>query len=117
MSIDPEVLEVLQSNIHLLTISILGGLVLFGLKLAEHFKRDPVDKMSKGRYTVYAIALFFFLPLLALIVTSVYLINGDKISPVLAFQVGLTSPAIAQGMIIAAANTMAKKPADVPSAG
>ncbi len=34
--------------------------------------------------------------------------NGDKISPILAFQIGLTSPAIVQKLIIAYANNMAK---------
>lgn len=117
MSISPQVIEVLQANFHLMIISILGGFVLFALKLAEHFMRDATDKMSIYRYVVYAISLFIFLPLLALIMTSVYLVNGDKISPVLAFQVGLTSPAIAQSMIIAAANKIAKSPAEVPPGG
>lgn len=50
------------------------------------------------------------LPSLGTIVLLIYLANGDKISSVLAFQVGLTSPAIVQSMIIAAANNLQRQP-------
>lgn len=104
-----EVVGVLELNLHLIAVSLIGGWVLFGLKCAQHFNRAEVDKMALVRYLGYVIALFFGLPLQGAVVAGIYLLNGDKISTLLAFQIGLTSPAIVQSMIIAAANTYVGK--------
>ncbi|WJV23187.1 MULTISPECIES: hypothetical protein [Pseudomonas] len=100
----------IQANSLLLSIACFGGLVLFALKIVDHFNRAPENKLSSGRYVAYMLFLFVVLPVLGSAVVAIYLANGDKISPVLAFQVGLTSPAIVQSMIIAAANNLAKEP-------
>lgn len=102
-------LDIVISNSSILFISCFGGLVLFALKATEHFNRPMENKLSRGRYVIYALFLFLTLPVLGGAVLVIYLANGDKISPVLAFQVGLTSPAIVQSLIIAAANNMSKQ--------
>lgn len=102
--------DILQANTTLLCIACFGGFVLFALKMVEHFNRDPVDKLSNQRYVTYLLFLLIALPVLGGGVVAIYLANGDKISPVLAFQVGLTSPAIVQSLIIAAANNLSKQP-------
>lgn len=86
----------------LLCVAGFDGMVLFGLKMVEHFNRKREEKLSRSRYIIYLIFLFLTLPLLGCTVVAIYIINGDKISPVLAFQIGLTSPAIVQSLIIAA---------------
>jgi len=101
----------LAPNLHLLLIAIFGGIVLFGLKFTEHFMRSEQDKMPFGRYLVFFFGLLITLPLLGAGVTAIYLLNGDRLSPILALQVGLTSPAIVQSLIIAAANSIAKSAA------
>lgn len=101
------VLTQLDPNAHLLVIACLGGLILFGLQCAEHYNRPEPDKLHFWKYIRIYVLLLVVLPGLGVIVMSVYLLNGDKISPVLALQIGLTSPAIVQSMIIAAANQMA----------
>ncbi|MFV9657149.1 hypothetical protein ACNFCK_19840 [Pseudomonas sp. NY15366] len=103
-------LEIALLNSSIFFIACFGGLVLFALKATEHFNRPLANKLSGGRYTIYALFLFITLPTLGGAVVVIYLANGDKISPVLAFQVGLTSPAIVQSLIIAAANNMSKQP-------
>lgn len=103
-------LDIVLSNSSLLFIACFGGVVLFALKAAEHFNRPLANKLSSGRYAIYALFLFITLPALGGAVVVIYLANGDKISPLLAFQVGLTSPAIVQSLIIAAANNMSKEP-------
>jgi cytochrome c oxidase assembly factor CtaG len=112
-----QVLSLLSSNIHLIIISIFGGLVLFGLKVTEHFMRAEQDKLPIMKYVIFFLGLLIFLPILGAGVTSVYIINGDKLSSILALQVGLTSPAIVQSLIIAAANGMAKRKATSLAAG
>lgn len=97
-------------NEHLVFISIVGGIVLFLIKLAEHWRRDEKDKLSKCRYFGYILYLVFCLPTLGGMVAVIYILNGDKISPLLAFQVGLTSPAIAQSLMMSAANSAQKIP-------
>lgn len=94
---------------HLVVIAVAGGLVLWALKIAEHFMRAEQDKMPLAKYLFFVISLFVGLPFLGGFVTSVYIMNGDKLSPILALQVGLTSPAVVQSLIIAAANSLAKK--------
>ncbi len=79
-------------------------MVLFGLKMVEHFNRKREQKLSRSRYIIYMVFLLLTLPLLGSAVVAIYIFNGDKISPVLAFQIGLTSPAIVQSLIIAAAD-------------
>jgi hypothetical protein len=101
---------ILQAHSMLFFIASFGGLVLFGLKASEHFNRAPENKLSWGRYMIWFIFLLAVLPSLGTGVLLIYLANGDKISPVLAFQVGLTSPAIVQSMIIAAANNLQRQP-------
>lgn len=106
----------LPANAHLIAISVFGGYALFGLKLAEHFMRATADKMPLQRYVVCFAALFVVLPVLGGSMTAIYLMNGDKLSPILALQVGLTSPAIVQSLIIAAAHSMSKTTAPVARA-
>jgi len=106
--INSEIIAILQSNMHLLVVAFFGGAVLYGLKISEHFNRSPEDKMPLGKYWFFATSLLIVLPVLGVGVTGIYLLNGDKLSTVLSFQVGLTSPAIVQSMIIAAANNMGK---------
>lgn len=106
----------LPANAHLIAISVFGGYVLFGLKLAEHFMRAAADKMPMRRYVACFTALFVVLPVLGGSMTAIYLMNGDRLSPILALQVGLTSPAIVQSLIIAAAHSMSKTAAPVARA-
>lgn len=103
-----EFIAQLYPNIHLLVIAFFGGIVLWGLKIAEHFMKAEQDKLPLVKYIFFVLALLICLPTLGVGVTSVYILNGDKLSPILALQVGLTSPAIVQSLIIAAANRMAK---------
>lgn len=110
-------LDQIAPSSHLILIAIIGGLVLWALKIAEHFLRAEQDKMPLGRYVFFVISLLLCLPALGGFVTSVYLMNGDKLSPILALQVGLTSPAIVQSLIIMAANNMAKKSVTVTLPG
>ena len=110
-----QIINLVSSNLHLIVISCSGGVVLFGLKLAEYLNRAPEDKSTPLRAFVIHGLLFICLPILGAFVSVVYIINGDKMSAVLAFQVGLTSPAIVQSMIIVAANKAAKDPIKVES--
>lgn len=105
--------QLVSENLHLILSAGFGGLVLFGIHLTEHFQRETQDKLCWRRYSVFFIALLIMLPILGVGVTSIYLFNGDKISPVLAFQVGLTSPAIVKAIITAGANQMGSKPVPV----
>lgn len=105
--------DVISSNITLIVVSIFGGLVLSALKISAHFMRDEKDKYPFFRYLAFFLFLIIGLPILGAGMTCVYLMNGDKISPLLALQIGLTSPAIAQSLIIAAANNLAKNTAPV----
>ncbi|WP_175016790.1 hypothetical protein [Massilia sp. YMA4] len=107
----------LPANAHLIAISVFGGYVLFGLKLAEHFMRAAADKMPLRRYVVCFSALFVVLPVLGGSMTAIYLMNGDKLSPILALQAGLTSPAIVQSLIIAAAHSVSKNSAPAAHSG
>jgi hypothetical protein len=102
-------LLILQQNYHLLGVALFGGFVLYGFKIADHFNRAPEDKMPLSKYWFYALSLFFVLPLLGVCVTAIYLMNGDGLSTILSFQVGLTSPAIVHSMIIFKANKMGKE--------
>ncbi len=102
--------QLLKTDIHLLCIAFFGGLVLFGLKLAEHWNRPNEDKMSLKPYILFHGFLFLTLPILGSAVTAIYIVNGDKISSILSFQIGLTSPAIVQSMVIAAADSARQKP-------
>lgn len=103
--------SIINSNINLILISAFGGLVLFGFKIAEHFNRAPQDKMPLPKYLGFFISLLVALPVLGFGMTLIYLMNGDKISPILAFQIGITSPAIAQTLMIAAANSLSSSSA------
>lgn len=114
---DMSLVSLLLENVHLICIALFGSLVLFGLKFTEHFVRAEQDKLPLQRYVVFFIGLLVGLPILGVGVTSVYILNGDKLSPILALQVGLTSPAIVQSLIIAAANNLAKTTAPTASSG
>lgn len=112
-----EFYSVMGLNINLVLISAFGGLVLFGFKIAEHFNRAPQDKMPLLKYFGFFISLLVALPILGLGMTTIYLMNGDKISPILAFQIGITSPAVAQTLMIAAANSLSNNSAPPTSPG
>jgi hypothetical protein len=44
--------------------------------------------------------LLIALPSLALIMAAVYILNGDKMSAMLAFQVGISSPVLVQSLVL-----------------
>lgn len=75
----------LLSSTTLLCIAGFGGMVLFGLKMAEHFNHKHEEKLSLSRYIIYMIFLLLTLPLLGNAVVASYIVNGDKIRPVSAF--------------------------------
>ncbi|HHG8819201.1 TPA: hypothetical protein ACPYV0_000063 [Citrobacter amalonaticus] len=109
--------EAVSSNYLLIAVSVFGGLVLSVLKLSAHFMREEKDKYPFFRYLIFFLFLIIGLPLLGAGMTCVYLMNGDKISPLLALQIGLTSPAIAQSLIITAANSLAKNTSPILEPG
>ena len=91
-----------------------GGLVLFVFNMVEHAKRPPEHKWSLRLYCVAFILQMLGLPFLGGTITAIYLANGDKLSCLLAFQVGLTSPWIIQGMISSAMARAAKHEIPLP---
>lgn len=112
-----ESIDTLAPELPTILIAISGGLVLFAMKVTEHFNRPQQEKLSIPRYAAFFIWIFLGLPVLGGLMTSIYILNGDQISPILAFQVGLTSPAIVQSLIIAAANNTAKQLQPAVAAG
>jgi hypothetical protein len=108
MELIQSILEILKPSLGIIVVSFLGGFILFGIKLSEHFNRKPTDKHSFMRYLGFTLFIFISLPCLGAIVTSVYLLNGDQIGYILALQLGLTSPAIVQSLVSTAANSMAE---------
>lgn len=107
-STDLALYETLSSQWHLLLIAAIGGLILFSFSVAEHFNKSSEDKLGLVRYSGWFLFLFVGLPLLGVIMVGVYVLNGDKLSAMLAFQVGLTSPAIVKNLMSTTANRMAK---------
>lgn len=107
---DPSMIETVEQHWPLILFAALGGGVLVAAKLVGHFQLAPEQKMPLTRYVVFALFVTIFLPLLGGIVAMVYIANGDQISPMLAFQVGLTSPAIVQSLMTAAGNQLASNP-------
>jgi hypothetical protein len=95
-----ERLALLGDNLDLLCIAAAGGLVLFGYHLAAHFNRKSDQKFIGWRYVAYVLFLLITLPSLALIMAAVYILNGDKMSAMLAFQVGISSPVLAQSLVL-----------------
>ena len=112
ISNDPTIIESLMAQWHLLFIAGIGGFILFSFSLTEHFNKSDEDKLDWARYSIWFIFLFIGLPALGVIMVGVYVLNGDKLSAMLAFQVGLTSPAIVKALMSATANKMAKAGAD-----
>lgn len=105
-SSDPSVFEALLSQWHLITIAGIGGIILFAFSVVEHFNRSIEDKLSTLRYVVWFLFLLFGLPFLGILMESVYILNGDKLSAMLSFQVGLTSPAIVKALMSETANQL-----------
>lgn len=108
ISNDPNIIDALLAQWHLLCIAGIGGFILFSFSLTEHFNKSDEDKLNWARYSIWFLFLFIGLPALGIIMVSVYVLNGDKLSAMLAFQVGLTSPAIVKALMSATANKMAK---------
>lgn len=108
-----EIITLVTTNLHLVAISCFGGLVLFCFKISEYINRAPEDKMTPLRAFVTYAVLFVWLPFLGAAISAIYIVNGDKMSAILSFQVGLTSPAIVHGMIMAAADRAANDPVKI----
>jgi hypothetical protein len=100
-----------EANGHLLLIALFGGVVLYFYTLYGHLTGTRRSQL-KGRSLVICFFVFLFvaLPFLGAAVTAIYIANGDKLSPLLAFQVGLTSPAVVHGIISLGANRLAAEP-------
>lgn len=108
-------LDFAVNNSFTLFVALMGGLILGGYKLLGHYHLAQNDKFSNGFYCFYLLFCIIALPLLGSFVTSLYLANGDKIQPFLAFQIGLTSPAIVSSLLSSAANALQVKPIKLPA--
>jgi hypothetical protein len=104
-----QAIHLLRDNTPLLIIALIGGFILFcydAFLILNHNKLN----IDRAGYRILVTGLLLFgLPLLGVIVTGVYLMNGDKISPLLAFQIGLTSPAIVTAGMTIAANKLSDR--------
>lgn len=106
----------LSQNFYLIIISFIGGVLLAGLKFWEHLSRKEEDKLPLKNYCFFLFFLLFILPLLGSLMTSIYIINGDKLSTILALQIGLSSPAIIQSLLVNTANILsARQPEPIGS--
>ncbi|MEB0014480.1 hypothetical protein QN416_23055 [Glaciimonas sp. Cout2] len=108
LTIDAASLE-LQKNVVSLIVAGIGGLILYGVTIAEHWNRPPEAKLSSSRYVLWFVAMLIWLLFLAIILTAIYILNGDKMGVMLSFQVGLSSPAIVQNLLAIAANKVVKQ--------
>jgi polyferredoxin len=108
-------LVLLKAGSFSILIAMCGGFILFCIKCGEHFNRKESDKMPISKYLLFLIGIFLFLPISGATVAAVYIMNGDQLSSVLAFQVGLTSPAIIQSFMATAANKMAQNNQEIES--
>lgn len=114
-SFGTEIFKTLQAaDWKIILVASFGGIILAVYKAIEHSRRDECEKHKGLYYGLWLLAVFFALPILGGMMVVVYLANGDKISPLLSLQVGLTSPAIVEGIIAAAANKGAKNPVRTP---
>ncbi len=109
-----EVITLITDNVDLVGIAAFGGAVLFFFKLAEYIHRAPEDQMSILKASIVYFGLFLGLPILGAGMSTIYLVNGSKMGGMLAFQVGLTSPAIVQGVFSLAANKAVKRRVKTP---
>jgi len=109
-----EVIAIINQNWHLIFISAFGGFILFIFKVSEHFQKPPEEKLTFFQYIFWVIAIFLLFPILGCGMVTIYLANGDKIGALLSFQVGLTSPAIVQNLMVSAANQRLKRPMILP---
>lgn len=108
------VAPLILANLKLVVIGLFGGITHVGFSIAEHWNRSQQHKLPWWRYLGWLLFLAICLPMLGAAVLLIYIDNGDKISPLLAFQIGLTSPAIVKGMLSSAANRLAERPIDLP---
>lgn len=115
MTFNPDVVEASGYSLHLIFISFIGGWILWGYKLKLYFDRPVEDRMTSCRAFFLYFGLFLWLPALGGFVSWIYIVNGDKMSALLALQVGLTSPAILHGFISVGANASAANPIEVDS--
>jgi hypothetical protein len=107
MNID-QLINLVSLNFGTLVFLILGALLLTGLSIKEHVDRDPKDKMSKTKYSLYFVGWLFGYPIMGFVVAAAYLSNDNQFGAWLSLQIGLTSPAIIAGLASGGANILAK---------
>ena len=100
--------QILVANIPLLVIALIGGFILFCYEAFQIVHNDKFHVQNVFFRILIGAFLLVGLPALGAVVAGIYIMNGDKISPLLAFQIGLSSPAIVTGLMTSAANTFAK---------
>lgn len=93
--------------------SCLGGIILSGYSVYVQQNRPVEKKLSFIKSLGYFFLLFSTFPILGMIVSSLYISNGDKLGSILSFQLGLTSPSIIKGMLVSKANKMKDQPIDL----
>lgn len=104
-----QAIDLLKDSFPLLVIALIGGFILFCYEAFGILNHNKLNIKRAGYRILVAGLLFIGLPLLGVAVTGVYLINGDKISPLLAFQIGLTSPALVTAGMTFAANKLSDR--------
>jgi hypothetical protein len=105
-----EIVGRLTPHADLLILGVFGGVVLSAHKLITHFNLPPENKLPVTRYGIFFVFVVLGLPLAGFSMVAAYILNGDKLSALLALQVGLTSPAILQSFMVTVANLQQSKP-------
>lgn len=108
MNID-QLQAIITGNFGTLIFAVLGAFILTGISIKEHVDRDPKDKMSKSKYSIYFFGWMIGYPIMGFIIAVAYLANDNQFGAWLALQIGLTSPAIVAGIASGGANILAKE--------
>lgn len=102
-------MEILNTNFDTLLFAALGGFLLWTYKLKEHYNRPIETKMSNSHYVFIHFILLLWLPFLGVVMSFIYLYNGDKLSIVLAIQVGISAPGLLDIFMANAMNKVASQ--------
>jgi hypothetical protein len=104
-----DLVSLLTDNLGTLLFSLFGALILTFKAIKEHIDRDPKDKMSYGKYSIYLFGWLVGYPISGVTVASSYLASGNHFGSWLALQIGLTSPAILAGILSGGANAISSR--------
>lgn len=101
-----EYINLLKNNSVFLCYSLIGGLIVGIYKIWNHSLQPIEKKLSKNMFLWFLLYCLLIIPFFGVLVSTIHLEKETKMSLLLSLQIGISSPAFINMLLLSVAETI-----------